>query len=769
MITITTTIMSMRTGSGFRERGRVRRPLLVVVAVVAGAALCALGPAAVSAQPPRAADSSEDEGLLLLPRIRGDVELDGLSDEAAWGGIAPFPLTMYTPTFKAPLTERTEICVAYDDHYLYVAGRFYDSEPAGIQVNSLYRDRMSGDDNFGVLIDPFNDNDIGLWFWTTPAGVRGDVSISGDGQGTWNGSWNAHWDVAAVQTAEGWFAEMRIPFSSLGFETVGERVEMGISAYRYIPRKNERQVYPEIPPDYDYLRPSLAQDAVLEGVITHRPVYVTPYVLGGVGQTATLNSSEDRYYLDSETEAEVGGDLRYSLTSNLTLDLTVNTDFAQVEADDYQVNLTRFSLFYPEKRQFFQERSGVFDFFTGGASRLFYSRRIGLHEGEAIRILGGARLVGRVGEWDVGALNMQTQRSTYLPSENFGVFRARRRVFNEYSNAGAMLTTRLGDDGSYNVAYGLDGTFRVAGDDYLAIRWAQTFDDDIIDDRGFRFGEANAIRVYLNRTRERGFSYFFSARRFGADYEPKMGFVTRRNFTDFNYSLAYFHYPEEGPFRRIDPFQLFGSVALRNPDGSVESAFIEHDVDLLWRTGSRLGLDLELYYEDLREQLDLPEETYVPAGSYWFPRFEFDFGTPPGRRLRSFIGGGVQGFYDGWLANVWLFPVWHVSRFLELSTLYSVDFVRFPDRDQGFDSHILRLRIGAALDTRFSVNSFIQFSNVSDFAAANVRLRYNFREGNDLWFVYNEGFNLDRQRMDPALPLTDDRTILLKYTYTFAW
>jgi hypothetical protein len=744
--------------------------LVVGAAALAVAAALAGRASELWAQTPPASASRDAEQLLVLPRIRGTIELDGMSDEPAWDGIDPFPLTMYTPTFKGELSERTEIRVAYDEHHLYVAGRFFDSDPSRIQVNSLYRDRLSDDDCFGVVIDPFNDNDIGLWFFTTPAGLRGDVSISGDGQGDWNSSWNTHWDVAAVQTSEGWFAELRIPFSSLGFQAEGGRVEMGISAYRYIPRKNERQVFPEIPPEFEHLRPSLAQDAVLEGVIVHKPVYVTPYVVSGVGQTSVLNDVGDGYRLHSEGEAEVGADLKYNLTSNLTLDLTANTDFAQVEADDYQVNLTRFSLFFPEKRQFFQERSGIFDFFTGGATRLFYSRRIGLYDGEATRILGGARMVGRVGDWDVGILDMQTQRSTDLPSENFGVARVRRRVFNEYSNAGAMLVTRLGEDDSYNVGYGLDGTFRLFGDDYLVIRWAQTFDDDIIADRGFRFGEANALRVYINRARERGFSYFFSARRFGADYNPELGFVTRQNFTDFYYSLAYFYYPEgEGPLRRIDPFQLFGSVALRNSDRSVESFFIEHDVDFLWRSGSRLGLDLELYYEDLREQLDFPHETFVPAGSYWFPRFEFDYSLPPGRPFRTFLGGGVQQFYDGWLANLWLVPIWHVSRHLELSTDYSLNVVRFPDREQGFNSHIMRLRVGTALNTKFAVNAFIQYSNVSDMAATNVRLRYNFREGNDLWLVYNEGFNLDRDRTDPALPLTDNRTLLLKYTYTFLW
>ncbi len=726
------------------------------------------GPAHLRAQTPA---SSEADSLLVLPRLNGPVEFDGFSDEPAWQAVEPLPVTMYTPTFRGELSERTEIRVAYDDEYLYVAGRFFDSDPSGIRVNSLYRDRWSGDDQFGILVDPFNDNDNGLWFWTNPAGVRGDVSISGDGQGPWNGNWDTYWDVSTEQTPEGWFAELRIPFSSLGFQAVDGRVEMAICVHRYIARKNEMQVYPAIPQDFDYRRPSLARDAVLEGVITHRPVYVTPYVLSGVGQTSQLNDPKTRYSLDTDTEAEAGIDLKYDLTSNLTLDLTANTDFAQVEADDQQVNLTRFSLFFPEKRQFFQERSGIFDFSTGGPTRLFYSRRVGLHQGEAVRILGGARLVGRVGEWDVGVLDMQTARSTQLPSENFGVARVRRRVINPNSYAGAMLTTRVAEDGSYNVGYGLDGTFRVAGDDYVLFRGAQTVDDDVRADRGFRPLEASALWLLLFRARQRGFTYVLNVERFGEDYQPDMGFVTRRNFSSVFGRLNYFHYPEgDGPFRRIDPFQLFGSVAVRNLDGSVESAFIEHDVDLVWKSDARIGLDVELYYEDLQEQLKFPpSETFVPAGSYTFPRFEFDYSRPQGELLRLSLGGGVQKFYDGWRANLWTVPRWNVSRHLELNLVYTLDVVRFPKRDQGFDSHIVRLRVRTAFNTKCSVNAFLQLSNFSDFAAANIRLRYNFREGHDLWLVYNEGFNLDRNRKDPALPLTDNRTILLKYTHTLAW
>jgi hypothetical protein len=183
------------------------------------------------------------------------VTLDGRSDEAAWQAIDPLPLIVYEPTYGGTATERTELRVAYDDRYLYVAGRFYDSDP---------------------VIDAFNDNENALWFWATPAAVRGDQSLSNDAEGEGNESWNTYWDVATVITPEGWFGEMRIPFSSLGFQDDDGRVVMGFAVYRFIGRKNERQLFPEIPPDWDYRKPSLAQDALLEGVTAHNRAMYLP-------------------------------------------------------------------------------------------------------------------------------------------------------------------------------------------------------------------------------------------------------------------------------------------------------------------------------------------------------------------------------------------------------------------------------------------------------------------------------------------------------------
>ncbi|MFC1693811.1 DUF5916 domain-containing protein [Candidatus Latescibacterota bacterium] len=286
----------------------------------------------------------------IIPRINGPVTLDGMSDEPAWEGIEPLPVIMHRPNFGSEPTERTEILIAYDDEYLYVAGRLYDSEPSKIQSLSKKRDATGGNiDKFGILIDTFNDNENSLAFFTTPAGLRADYTISNDAQGGafMNKSWNTFWNVETVRNDEGWFTEIRIPFSSLRFQDRDGRVVMGLIFWRWIARKSEMVISPSIPPKWGNSSPyksSQAQKVVFEGIRSSKPLYVTPYVVGGIGQTTELNNEETAYRRLNDTEKEIGLDVKYGLTNNLTLDVTLNTDFAQVEADDQQVNLTRYSL-----------------------------------------------------------------------------------------------------------------------------------------------------------------------------------------------------------------------------------------------------------------------------------------------------------------------------------------------------------------------------------------------------------------------------------------
>jgi len=467
----------------------------------------------------------QQKDKLVLQRVNGPVNLDGMSDEDAWKGINPVPLVMQIPNTGNPPSEKTEALIAFDDDYLYLAGRLYDKEPSKILATSKQRDYLEGNtDWFGLIVDTFNDKENGMGFFTTPTGLRLDALIFNDAEGLLplNISWNTFWDVAVIQNDQGWFVEMRIPLSSLRFQEQEGRVTMGLIVWRYIARKFEVVMFPLIDPKYGFWsswKVSRASEIVLEGVRSRRPLYITPYGLAGYSQAYDLNDAETAYLYSDEPKFEAGLDIKYGLSSYLTLDLTANTDFAQVEADDQQVNLTRFSLFFPEKRLFFQERNSTFDFNYGEPNRLFYSRRIGLYEEEAVRIYGGARLVGRVGGWDLGFLDMQTaplEGEESLPSENFGVFRVRRRVFNPNSYIGSMITSRIGVDGSYNAAYGLDGIFRVSEDDYLLFNWAQTFENGKENDPASL--DPARIRVSWERRTRKGLGFNLCYSRAGSDY-----------------------------------------------------------------------------------------------------------------------------------------------------------------------------------------------------------------------------------------------------------
>lgn len=715
----------------------------------------------------------------VLARLASAVQIDGLSDEPAWEAIDPLPLTTYEPEFGMPPTERTEIRVAYDDHYLYVAGRLYDSEPSGIRSNSMYRDRYAGDDSFAILLDTFNDNENALWFFTNPAGVRFDMAITQDGEGRFRGppgnaAWDTFWDVATRVTSEGWFAEMRIPFSSLGFQDSGGDVEMGMSTYRFISRKNERQTFPAASPSFRdaFRKPSLMQDVVMKGVFAQKPFYLTPYGIGGLGRSSELNESETAYSVDNRLTREIGLDAKYNVTSNLTLDLTVNTDFAQVEADDQQVNLTRFSLFFPEKRQFFQQRAGLFEFQTGRSDRLFYTRRIGLNEGEPVRILGGARVTGRVGDWDVGFINMQTaeDRSSDItvPSENFGVARLRRQVLNPYSYAGGMLTTRVGADGGYNVAYGLDGVLRPFGNDYVTLQFAQTFEDSLIDNIGSAPLRSALFRAEWERRTTVGWTYSLGVSRLGPDYNPAVGFVRRLNVSEASVRISNGRLMPSASPVRLRRVSLFTSGSIRNEDGEVDSFSLGTFLTWEMKNGTEITLVPRLSLEDLPDPLELPFEASVPQGRYVYPNVELRYRPSEGRLIRSNVQveGGM--FYDGWQVSAGVEPTWNVSPFVELSGEYQANFVGFPDRDEAFSAHIVRLRSQFALNTQVSASAFIQYSNVSALALANIRFRYNFAEGNDLWIVYNEALHTDRYRDVPVAPFSFGRTALVKYTYTFS-
>jgi hypothetical protein len=527
-----------------------------------------------------------------------------------------------------------------------------------------------------------------------------------------------------------------------------------------VSRTGERVTFPAIDPRFPFRQPSAARDVSVEGVLTQRPAYFTPYALGGVGRRTVLAGAG--FGAERSHQTEVGLDVRYAPTSNLIVDLTANTDFAQVEADDQLVNLDRFSLFFPEKRRFFQEGSGLFDFDMGGGTRLFHSRRIGLTEGnEPLPVLGGARAVGRVGEWDVGVLDMQTEALAGVPTENFGVARLRRRVLNEYSTLGVMATSRL-RSGEDNAAIGIDGGFRVVGDHYLTAKWASSFGGDA------RLAERSRFYGRWERRASRGLLYQMAFTRSGPDFRPELGFLPRVDVTRANLLANYFVFTDDHSYlRRVWPGLLAFST-FRNADGALESG--QYAVWVQWETKDGGGgwIEPKLFVEDVVAPFTIGGEVVIPAGRHEYADLQLVWSMPTGRRLRTSIDARAGTFFDGTRVQVIAAPTWNVSPHLELGADYQWTRLRFADRGQATDIHLARVRARTALDSRASGNVFVQYNSTTDRLDANVRLRYNFSEGRDAWLVFNEGLVTDRRPdpADPRLPLSMSRTLVLKYTHT---
>ena len=699
---------------------------------------------------------------LQIPLVTGPIQLDGLSDEPAWQAVPALSLVMHQPTFGASPTERTEVRIAHDGEYLYLAARMYDSDPDGIRATSLRRNDPSLTNDWVALqLDTAHDGENALVFAVSPAGVRTDIAYN-DVRQTLNFDWNTFWDAEVQRTRDGWFAEIRIPFSSLRFTEVDGRVTMGMSVFRNIARKSELATFPAIRPDWgptSRVKPSEMQVVVLEGVRSRTPLYLFPYAMGGASFTSPLDPQGTGYLRDHRTAGDVGMDAKFSLTSNLTLDLTYNTDFAQIEADDQQVNLTRFPLFFPEKRQFFQERSSLFDFPIGGFDRLFHSRQIGLSQGEPVPLHGGGRVVGRIGNWDVGVLNMQAAATEGLASENLSVVRVQRPFLNDGSTVGGIVTSRLGH--ADNVVYALDALVNVRDQDYLTLNWGQSFSDGEGD--SLTPMDRSLVRARWERRGVDGFRYAFDAARSGSGFVPGLGYQQRRNNTILRERISYGWRPgPESLFLRY-AVVLQGGMFIRNEDRLVETVSIGPEATLSLKSGHTYTLGINTTYEDVQADFSLAPTVTVPAGRYHFQTLRSTYSPSQGSLLRTSASVEAGHFFDGWRVSADLSPTWNASPHVEMSGTYQFNRVRFGERDQELTAHVARLRARLALNTRLSGAAFVQYNSAANGVFVNARIRYNPREGNDLYLVFNESLVTDRFGFFPERPRTDNRALMVKY------
>ncbi len=715
-----------------------------------------------------------------IKRLTTPVVFDGIPNETAWKSLDLFPLTMHRPNFGNQPSEKSDIRIGYDDEFLWIGAGLFMEDASKIFAATKKRDEMLfGYDAFGIVLDTYNDNENGLAFFTAPTGLRTDYTISNDasggfgpgGPGGLNTSWNTFWDVKTTRDDNGWYVEMRIPFSSLKFKPENDVATMGLIISRNISANNETDTYPAIDPRYGFMatnKPSLAQQIEIAGARPSMPMYISPYVIGGFARDWSLNEGETEYVKEDYPKYNAGIDIKYNINSNLTLDLTANTDFAQVEADDQQVNLTRYSLFFPEKRMFFQERSSLFNFSLGGHSdNLFYSRNIGIAQGEPIRIYGGARLVGRMGKWDMGFMDMQTEEHEETPAENFGVIRMRRQVINPNSYVGGIFTSRIGMDGKHNFAYGVDGIFRLFGDDYLNVKLAQSYDDQI--DSELSSLDPSFIMVNWERRSEKGFAYNLNYIYSGQKFNPGIGFVMRGGIQGVNGQLLYGWIPgEQSKFFNYN-INVRAERYLRLEDGHLESMQISPGFEINTKKDIHIDVSLEIQQEGVLFDFNLSDSIQIKAGDYSFTGVEARIGTSDSKKIS--VRGNIYGgqFYDGRRMGFEAMTNFNFSSSFILSPGYEFNNLSFPDRvtNNSLNIHSINMKAQYMLSTKLSATLLVQYVNTEDEFIGNFRLRYNPREGIDFYLVYNDYRAINKRNSVPALPQFFNKTILIKYTHTF--
>jgi hypothetical protein len=728
------------------------------------------------------AQSGYSQDQVSISRIEGEFKFDGIVNDACWQNIQPLSMVMHTPTFGNQPSEKSEVMMCYDNTYLYIGARLFDSDASKMLISSKKRDEMEvSSEELMLIFDTFNDKENALGFATTPTGLRSDFTISKDAmggdphQGPFNMSWNTFWDVKTTKNDQGWFAEIRIPFSSLRFKEDNGKIVMGLICIRNIAHKNEVDIYPAIPPNWGQwsaYRPSKAQEIEFEGLKSKKPFYIAPYAIGGYQQDNVLNDAGTAYKQVESPKFNAGLDVKYGLTNNLTLDLTFNTDFAQVEADDEQINLTRFSLFFPEKRTFFQERSSVFMFDFEPMSSLFYSRQIGLYNGEQVPIYGGARITGMAGKWDIGFMDMQTQALTPedvqlkgLSSENFGILRLRRQVINENSYVGGIITSRVGTDGTYNTAYGVDGMFKITANDYFNVKLAQVMDESSAN----KVLSVDPTEIFLSWSNfnQKGLNYNVTYARSGKDFNPGIGFMARNNYTHYYGGIGYGWLPGESSALQSHQIGINAITYFDNNDYSPQSIETGIMYDFNFKSGYSGMFSLSHFFENVADTFSFSKTSFVPSGKYGFNQFETHLNSPKSNKFVLGLDAWAGSFYDGTRLTLGADPSWNIGSSLQLGLRYQHNFLNFKERDQSFSGGIAGFKALVMFTTKISISTFIQYNTAENTIITNFRLRYNPREGNDLYIVFNEGRNTYRDIEEPRLPLFNNRSILLKYTYTF--
>jgi len=705
-------------------------------------------------------------------RVESPPVVDGRLDEEVWRQASALTdFIQRIPRDGAPASEPTEVRILFDDQAIYVGVWLWDSNPSGIVQGEAIRDtRLDESDAVILVFDTYHDRQNGFVFGTNPSGIEYDGQVANEGAGGgfgggrqqggagggFNLNWDGSWDVATSRDDRGWYAEFRIPFSTLRYGT-GEDPTWGLNVLRRIRRLNEESTWSPLLRQHNLWRVSSA--GILQGLEPpiRRLATVTPYLLQSTGRNWQLG--ETAYH----GSADVGADAKIQVTQGLTLDLTVNTDFAQVEVDDQQVNLTRFSLFFPEKRPFFLENAGFFNVGTGG-SELFFSRRIGISGGVPVPIQGGGRLSGRTGGFNVGLLHIRTgaDDDVSLPGgslaregDAFSVVRVARELRGR-SRVGTLFGHRTATGlasghEDWNRTYAVDGQLGLGEAVTLTSFMGRT-------ETPGREGSDHVFHLSGNLA-TRDWRGFLTYREMGADFNPEIGFVNRRNYRTMSGFVMHYIRPEAGPFLEIRPHASYNTF--RNLEtGFEQSAYLHLDAHFETPSGHYFSPAFDWNRDGLERPFLIAPGITVAPGTYdaWTAAWRFNtnrsapFSVDAGVDWGSFLSGTRRGGYGA------------VSYRQGASASFSlrVDHNQVELAEGEFDVTLARLRAGYFFTPRLYLQSLIQYSDQVDTWSANVRLGWLNTAGTGLFIVYNDaqGFG--------TLEGPQSRSFIIKYTRQFS-
>ena len=718
----------------------------------------------------------DEQGHLTMRavRIEKPLVLDGRLDDEVYARIKPVNgFIQQEPHEGQPATEDTDFWVFYDDNNLYLAGRMWDSQPERIQANELRRDNrnIGQNDSFSVSLDTFYDRRSGYYFQTNSIGGVRDAIVADERVGN-NFDWNTVWDTRSARFDGGWTSEMVIPFKSLRYKQTRDQV-WSVNVRRVVRWKNETSYLSPVPASYGgpgATRFNVAATLVGIQVPTRSSnLEVKPYVIGGL-TTNNLTTP----VVSNDPHGDFGVDAKYGITRSLTVDFTYNTDFAQVEEDEQQVNLTRFSQFFPERRDFFLEGQGLFEFASvrtrgggGGTSEtgsaapnetplLFFSRRIGLQNGVPTPIRVGARLTGRVGNYSVGLLNIESGEdvSAKAVATNFSVVRLKRDILKR-SSIGVIATNRSPDsaDLGANQAAGVDANFGFYENVSVGGYYAGTRSEG-------RDGDTSSYRGQFDYNADRyGLSYEYL--KVGEDFNPEIGFMRRQNFRR-NFSQARFS-PRSRRWKSIRKFYYEANIdyIINNTNTQLQSRQGQGTFRMDLQNGDTVELNTNASFESLPSPFEISKGVTLPVGGYSFNDVAALYRLGPQRKIAGDITFIKGQFYDGTRTQLDYSGRVEMSSRVSVEPRISINSAKLVEGS--FVTKLLTSRVTFTVTPRMFISGLVQYNSSVNAFSTNIRARWEYKPGSDLFVVFSEG----RDTTPNVLNSLQNRGIVVKYTRLF--